>query len=416
MRFTRTRFLFFMLIGLCLAGFTSKPGDLSTDGTGTQDAASQNLGGDELLALKSYTPKEMRPDIQYSHVKISGVVINGSGGTLPQNSQIMLTIFQKDEAIAHFDCFTDQSGRYILKNVPWRSIYSYRTSISYNGIEYKSEMVSADVFNSATEIYLPLIVYENSINSQFLRINRLFISFDFTDPGQVHVVESFVIFNPTSLVIIPESEILPVLDFSLPEGASSVEFPEGNGDNSLRSTRKGFGDWQPIMPGNGHQVMVQYTIPFDNQKTISVNVPVATESITVSIKEKDVEISGSNLDVVSVKSSGEEDITLYNSPSLRAGGKLSLKFITRTHMYREWISGFLFLLVLAGSFLWLMKNKQFILNGTKAENTDSMDILLDAIIALDDRYRAGELKQSTYQQLRAELVRQVKSLNEKNSK
>lgn len=346
-------------------------------------------------------------DETISSVMVTGIVINGSGGNIPRNSIVRLTIYQNNQKVRQYDCPIDDLGRYTLLNIPWSSDFAYDTSISYNGIVYHSEMVEAGVISPSSEIYLPLIIYENSTSSQSLHALRMRVAFDFNDAGIVHISESILISNPTSLVIIPTSESVPVLYFPLPEGAQDVNFPEGNVNGRFRTTGKGFGDWHPIMPGDGHQVLVEYSLPFNGQRSVSISFPIAVDSILVLVTGKDIQVSGSDLDKVNTVPATDNATAIYNAPGLRSGGKLFLTFSTKEHLYKEWIGGILLVLTLLVSTVWLIRRQRILKKTTQQEKGDSEETILDAIIALDDRFKAGELKAATYQQIRAEFIQKI---------
>lgn len=394
MNFVRKYSLMFLTAGLLIAGYFFIP---------QQRAAAQQTGENPSFQVQSHK----FPGESSGTVVITGMVINGSGGSVPKGSTVHLVIYQKDRIFRQYKCGIDGSGYYSLSNIPWKSDFIYITSVSYNGIMYYSDSINAEQFIPDQKLELPLIVYENSTNSQFLRALRMRAYFDFTDPGLVHIVETFLISNPTSLVIIPASESVPVLNFALPEGAQDVVFPEGNEADRFRSTGKGFGDWQPVMPGDGHQVSVEYTLPFTGQRTIFLLLPIAADSIAILVRSGEITLLNPDLEKVSTEVVDGETVTVYNGSALKAGGKLSLVFSTREHLYKDWIGGIIFFFTMLVVSIWLLRHRRQLKKGVRAEQHESVDTILDSIITLEDRYKAGELNEVTYRQMRAELISQM---------
>ena len=241
------------------------------------------------------------------------------------------------------------------------------------------------------------------------------VTYDFTSPGWVHVTEAILISNPTSLVIVPVDESSPVLDFPLPKDAVNVSFPDDNPPGHYQRTADGFGDWQPVMPGDGHQMMVEYSVPFTSSWRDELVTPIPLDSLMVIVRSSGIVTTGSGMTLSLAQSIPQSSVNVYTSSDLQPNEEYALNFATRDHIQKVWIGIAFFAASILFALLWLVFSRRRKTNQpalTVAENSESMDTILDAIIALDDRFKNGDISKTAYQRARSELVKKLEGMKD----
>ncbi len=349
-------------------------------------------------------------------ITIAGHVVNASGGRNPTNVFVTLVIFENDQIINTIKIPLDGMGLFEFDTVPWNPNFAYQASVMYNGIEFDSELVDAGILLPGAAVHLSLPVYEVTTNSQFIEAVRMRVIYDFTSPGWVHIAESILISNPTSLVVVSPDNSTPILDFPLPKSATNVDFPDGNGTNRFRLTSNGFGDWQPVMPGNGHLVLVEYSIPFTNSWHSNLTSPIAIDSLMVMVKASGIITTSNGLQLSAAQSDPSSSTTVYAASSIESGRNISIIFTTQDQIQRIWLGIGIFTATILFALLWIIRANHI---GNRAadipavaENGENVDTILDAIIALDDRYRHGDIAEDAYKRARAEYVDKLEALRD----
>ena len=344
-------------------------------------------------------------------VSIGGHVMNASGGIPPQNSFMDLTIYENDQVLDQFKIPLDGTGIFRFNSVPWNPGYSYLVSVVYNNIRFTSSLIDGGLLSPGVSVDIPVVVYETSTNALLLQGLRMRVIYDFSTPGWVHVAETILISNPTSLVIVPSSDTEPILEFPLPKDATNVVFLDGNQSDRFRMTDKGFGDWQPILPGDGHQVLVEYSAPFESTWNCNLATPIPLDSLMVVVRSNGIETSSYGLQLSLVQSDNANSISVYTASGIAAGQNASLLFTTRDQIQRIWLGIGILTATLLLALVWIIRSKHVRINAQKllpvAENSENVDTILDAIIALDDRYRHGDIPADAYQKARSELGEQT---------
>jgi len=351
-------------------------------------------------------------------ISISGHVINASGSIPPQNSFIGLTIYEEEGIVSQIKIPLDRSGVFRFDLIPWNPAFSYQVSTTFNDIAFTSALIDGRLLQPGMEVNIPILVYNSSTNTEFLRALRMKVIYDFSTPGWVHVSENIIITNPTSLVIVAPGDNVPVLNYMLPKGAVNITFPDGNPSRRYRLTQDGFGDWEPVMPGNGHQVMVQYSLPFTSTWRCDLNTPIPLDSLMVVIKASGIETVSSGMQLNLIKNDPATALAVYVASGIRSEGSYSLTFTTRDHIQRVWLGILFFVASLTFALLWVIRSnrqrEKARLQQPVAENQENEDTILDAIIALDDRYRHGDLSAEAYARTRWELVEKLEAMRKQN--
>jgi hypothetical protein len=372
------------------------------------------------LTLKRVEPYKNLSDTGSSSVSmgmitIGGHVVNASGGIPPQNSFISLTIYENGVILHQIKVPLDQTGIYRFDFVPWNPNFSYQVSTTFENLDYTSGLIDGNLLKAGIFLDVPIVVYNNSTDTRFLSAMRMRITFDFTRPGWVDVTESVLISNPTSLAIVPANNDTPILTFALPKEAINIEFPDGPLADTYRRTADGFGDWQPIMPGDGHQIMVTYSVPFTSVWHYTLKPPIPVESLMVAVRASGVETSSSGMLLMLVQSNPERSLNVYAVSDLEANEEYEINFATRDHLQKIWIGIGFFAASLLSAMIWIIfsKRQSIRTEGEKvAQNDESMDTILDAIIALDDRFKNGEISAEVHQRARQELVEKLERLKD----
>lgn len=358
-------------------------------------------------------------------ITITGQVTNGTqGSTLPDGLKVDLLGFQNMQTIFDLTVNVGADGLYRLENVPFQADYVYFAQVDANGMVYNSDILHGEDISGA-EASLPLQIFETAKDPSVLLVDRMHVFLDFSQPGLVQVVNLFIISNPTDRVVIAESQEKPVIVFDVPEGASNLQFQDGQiGDGRYVQTEKGFGDTQAIIPGTGqYQILFAYEMIYDRKLDISLKAPLPVDAAIVMLPPVGVKLDSDRL-----VSAGQRDVQglsfqMYQSNgSMKQGealnitlsGKVKTGAVTDGNSLSPLYIGIgVFGLVMVGAGIWLYFQRKIlepaVVDANKPaeaaveEAAESSEAILDAILALDDLHGSGKLPESAYQERRAAL-------------
>lgn len=383
------------------------------DGSGSGPGAPQATG--EAVSLSNQS------------VVITGQVTNGtSESKVPVGLKVNLLGFEGMQSAFDLTASVDENGAYRFEDVPYGPDYVYIAQIDANGLVYNSDILQAGDISNA-QANLPLQIFETEKDPSALRVDRMHIFFDFTQPGLVQVVNLYVISNPTDRVVMAESKDKPIVEFSVPKEASNLQFQDGQiGDGRYVQTENGFGDTQAIIPGIGqHQVLFAYDMAYDRKLDISLQAPLPVDAAIVMVPPAGVKLSSDDL-----TSAGQRDVQgmsfqMYQSTGSIAKGdtlNVSLAGKARTETGAAAVDGSnqplfigvgIFGLVMIGAGLWLHSQRKGLQPAQvdAGESTEALieeiggssESILDAILALDDLHASGKLPEGAYQERRAAL-------------
>jgi len=365
---------------------------------------------------------------------IRGTVSNGSGGELPDDLVVELQAYDHDLMTGGFtEAFTMETsvedGDYLFEEIEMPEGRAFLTVVRHDGVSYSSE--PDFITGGMTELEMPITFYETSTDTSQISVDRLHIFFEIpnTEAEIIQMVEVFIISNPTLYAIVPETEEEAVIEFLLPEGASNIQFEDSVFGERYTRTADGFGDKSAILPGmSQHQVIVFFELPYKRKMDFAQEINHPIGSATVMIPQ------GMKIKSDYLTPNGEQEAQglvydIYASQSLPAGsnfemkvsGKVSTNAATgnATDTTRNIIYGALALgAVLIGVGIWFYLRER---DAEYDEDVDEEDLveepalddadaLMDAIIALDDAYRAGDISEDVYKKRRATLKAQLKDL------
>ena len=219
--------------------------------------------------------------------------------------------------------------------------------------------------------------------------------------------------------------------FSLPDGATKLEFQDGALGGRYIKTADGFGDTVSIPPGFGsYELLFAFEMPYDRNLELAHPVTMPVDAIVILAPEGDIKIKSDILQDSGVSDVQGTQYRTYSGGGLAAGDELRLTLTGKPSIGAPslttssntsllvGLSVFGLALIMAG--VWLYRRTR--LNGADSldaeqalDSSDSADFetsdsLMDAIIALDDLYQAGQLPDEAYQQRRDELKRRLKEL------
>ncbi len=367
-----------------------------------------------------------------SFTSVTGQISNGSGGTVPTGLPVTLQGYDTSAQLVLTQKTTaDASGKYAFPRVDAPAGRSFMVSVEYKSASFDSQILQAQT--AGEPIDLPVKIYEPTTDPSTLQVDRMHVFFDFSSPGVVQVVQLYLISNSGDKAVVSAGAGQPVVKFELPEGASNLQFTQGQMGGRFVSLANGFGDTQSIPPGTDQgQVLFAYNLPYTNQLQLGIPITMAIKSAVVMVPNVGVQVKGQNL-----KDSGEQVVQgtpyhIYSTDNLTAGKAFSM---TLSGVPGQAGSGSLlntgdplslgiglavFVLVLGLMAFWFFKLQRSQrpvrqAGGGRSEwaapgEKEDADSLIDAIIALDDQYQAGKIPERAYQERRKELKARLAEL------
>ncbi len=363
---------------------------------------------------------------------VGGAITNGSGGDLPEGLIVTLEVYDHDVMTGGFNLAfiletpVNPDGTYLFEDVEMPAQRAFLAAIYEGDIPYSSEPVFVTEGMDALE--LPITYYMTSTDASHLSVDRLHIFFEFPDTNfeTVQVVEVFVVTNPSLFTIVPEETGQALIEFDLPEGATNIQFEDSTFGERYTETETGFGDTSPVSPGMGqHQVIVFFEMPYNKKMDFSQTINHPIDSAIIMAPE------GIKIKSDLLSDSGQRDAQglVYNvfasqpllsgsTLTMNVSGKLASAAATGGDSQQNIVFGAIaFGIVLIGSGVWMYMRSREEDDDDYEDYDEDDDVefdhtedIMDAIIALDDAHRAGDLSEDVYKKRRAELKAQLKDL------
>jgi hypothetical protein len=226
-------------------------------------------------------------------------------------------------------------------------------------------------------------------------------------------------------MVIPSSAGEAVIAFDLPPGYTNLQFESGELGGRYLQTANGFGDTTGVQPGSAsHQILFAYEMAYQKSAVIPLHMPLKVTSAILLTPGSGVRLEAQGLQDAGARTLQEGDMRLYTVNDLAAGSILQVKVSglpgqnpavlngTSTGLF---IGGGALIAVLVGIAVWLIRRREPAEEGREEElkEEDSVESLLDAIIALDDLHQAGKIPADAYKERRAELKERLRAARER---
>ena len=364
---------------------------------------------------------------------IAGTVTNASGGEVLSGLQVTLRGFDDMQEVITQTTMLATDGSFLFEEVEMPAGRVFMALVEYNDASYGSDIgvVQPDVLN----LDLPIEVYETTSDDSVISVDRLHLFFEFIDENTLRVIQLYIMSNMSNKTLVASADDQPTVKFRVPDGAQNLEFQDGILGDRYIFTEDGFGDSVAVRPGAGtYEVLYAFDLPYNGKLDLSQELDYPVNAVVILMPEGDVKIKSDNLQDEGLRDVQGSQYRVYNGSMLPAGENLELaisgkpgggSFSLSSGSATSAIIGlaaFGFALIVAG--VWLYQRSRTV-NGELAADddprttvvedpieTESAETLMDAIIALDDLFKEGELPEDAYLKRRADLKDRLRKVME----
>jgi mono/diheme cytochrome c family protein len=351
-----------------------------------------------------------------------------TGASLPEDTVVTLYAFDNMTLAFTTTQSTRQGDMFTFSGIEMPSERAFIASADYMGTTYGSDV--AVVSDPSQPLTLSVVASETTTDPSGLIIDRLHMFFDFSTPDKVQVVQLYLMSNPTDKTITAAEPGGTVLTFSLPEGYENLQFQDGVLGERYLEVPGGFADTQSVRAGvTDYQVLVAFDLPYKNKLTIQQSINYTLTSAVVLLPDNGVKLKSDALVDAGSRDVQGTPYRMYTGTPQSAGSKLQidlsgrpggrLSIISTSETRNSLLIGLAALglvLVIAGLWLYLRERRareeDLQAEEPEEDELDDADSLMDAIIALDDLHKNGQIPEEAYQQRRADLKRRLEEVME----
>jgi len=352
---------------------------------------------------------------------ITGQVVNASGGEVPTDLTIDLSGFDEMKQTYTATTTIEPDGSYTFLDVEMPVGRAFITSTEYNKVAYSSDIAVVEAGKTNLELSLP--IRETTTDSSVLSVDRMHILFEYREPDTLRVIELWILSNLSDRTLVAMEEGAPVVTYPLPEGATNLQFEDGILGERYVETTGGFGDTDVVRPGPGlRQLVFSFEMPYRRRLEFVQPIDLPVNAVVILGPEEGLNVTSDQLQDAGTRQMQNISYHMYTSDRLEVGTELAMTISgrpkgtssvagSRTNLVIGLLA-FGVALIVAG--VWLFRRNRAERTGIEAaeeldedflpgEAAEDPETLLDAILALDDQYQAGELPEEAYRQRRAEL-------------
>jgi len=362
---------------------------------------------------------------------VRGKVIAPASLQLPPDLPLTLRGFDNMSMVITQTTTLQPDGSFAFKDVPMPPGRVFLVTTEFQNTTYTSDIAIAQSGNNALD--LPIHIFETTTDTSVLKADRLHLFFEFLDNRTIQVVELYVISNPSDKTLVASEPGGPVVHFTLPKGATNLQFQDGELGGRYLQTAEGFADTISVQPGAGnYEVLYAYQMAYDGKLELEHPVTLPVEAVVILVPEGSLKIKGEKVQDAGTRDVQNVKYHTYTGGALAAGEMLRLSLSGRPRLSTPTLAAtsntnlligltvFGVALILAG--VWLYRRTRLAEEeadegeaAPAADSSQSVEALMDAIIALDDLYQEGQLPEQAYHQRRAELKARLKEMLERDS-
>jgi cbb3-type cytochrome c oxidase subunit III len=363
-------------------------------------------------------------------------LVNGSGGDAPDDAPVTLYGFDNMQNTFSETLSTGLNGVYTFLNVVMPEGRAFLAGADYASATYGSDIAMVDPANP--NLNLQITVYEPTTDVSVLTTDRVHLLFDFSTPGTVSIVEVFIISNPSQQAVVSPTEGGTVVTFPLPEGYTNLQFQDGALGDRYVEVSQGFADTTTVNPGSGqYQVIFAFQMPYDRKLNFVQPMFLPTSAVVVMVPDNGIKVDSSMLTDGGTRDYQNSTYRMYNGESLIAGSSLEFTLTGKPKQATKsplanlnmqylaiGLAAFGVALVLGGLWLYRSNQRKAALQAVSAgvdlaapssgqdASPEDEEMLMDAIIALDDQYHAGNLPKEAYLERRAILKEKLRNFGQ----
>ncbi len=362
--------------------------------------------------------------------QVTGKVIAPPSIELPSDLSLTLRGFDDMNMVYTQTTTLQADGSFTFDNVLMPPGRVFLVTTELQNTTYTSDIAIAQ--SGSDTLDLPIHIFESTTDASILKADRLHLFFEFLDEKTLQVVELYIISNPTDKTLVASEPGGPVVRFSLPKGATNLQFQDGELGGRYLQTPEGFADTLSVQPGSGtYEVLYAYQMPYEGKLELEHPVTLPVEAVVILVPEGSLKVKGEKVQDAGTRDVENVKYHTYSGDSLAAGELLRLSLSGKPRLSTPTLAAtsstsliiglavFGMALILAG--VWLYRRSRHMEDELEDEHLPSLapaeespEALMDAIIALDDLYQEGQLPEEAYRQRRAELKAHLKEILEQN--
>lgn len=364
------------------------------------------------------TPEATAEETVPAGVRIAGQVQNGSTGEPASGAPVTLYGYDHTTQVLTLTTTSDAAGQFVFEGLEDVLQRLFFVTADHMDMTYGSDFVQVAELG-VPEYGVAIMVFDTTTDASVLNIARLHLFLEFPEPDLVQVVELLVLSNPSAFTVVPEGAGQSVYTVPLPEGASGLIFQEGALGARFVSAADGFGDTQPVLPGEGEtQLLFAYQLPYTRGLDIMLPTSMDIANLLVFVPPDSVQLESEQLTDGGLQDLNGVPYQLYAGEGFTAGENVLLELSGRHPLAAGGfqlaessptsliLGGLGLLFTLIGLGLWWRERKAI----SDEEDDESAEELLDAILALEEAYDRGELDERAFERQRQALKKQLADL------
>lgn len=356
---------------------------------------------------------------------IRGNIDNQSGQELPSDLTITLRGYEHGsdpnagpQEVFSQEGIVDAEGNYVFNNIEMPENRIFVSEVEVDGVKLKSDYGIVEAGMSSLTLP-PLKIYEMSDDTALLMIDDVRLFLDYSDTEiQIFGVYSFHnSSDKTVLVPLKEGSELSFVknpEGTIPQGYEALQDsqPFMNTDKGLAippsENQYGLISFASMPKAETYQIAQPFVLPVTSL-TVFLPAGVRAESAALSTEGLQT-IQNFNFQVYKAQNiPAETSIEFTVSGTPQEGASAASTTSNANIVYGVGALGLA--LIVAGGWLYL-RDRSHIENGVEEAESrfDSAEEVLDAIVALDDLYRAKKISEAAYQKRRLELKEILKGM------
>ncbi len=389
--------------------------------------AALNLDDAQRLSLAHYirafgyayaNPADVRVQANTGDGVLTFTAVNRTpGGATPAGLPVTLRVYGPDSEVLSRTASLDDAGVVVFADLPVKPDYFYQPEVIYQGAKF---FAAPAQFTETRAITGVLPVYEVTTDPSVIRISELHFFVQSARDGFITMVEFYLFDNTSDRAYISQAGATGQtrsVRVSLPAEATNLRFDgPGLGERFVRVGNDIY-DMDAVGPGvRSASITMLYDMPYRGERVFERQVYYDLARWDVLMPEMDLRAAGLVDRGVQQMSSGGIRLFEPAELSVAAGGAARFELAgqprgapTPGDDGRAIALGLIALAIaLALGYLLIWRTRRASLD--EAALASQRQRLLEAIVELDQRHQAGEIKESAYQRQRAGLKKRLREI------